>query len=358
MVLTVPTTPSEENPWQEFEREIESEYDQAQRSLKEVTLMLAQNQTELNKLTQRNTAINSHLQQVQQQFETMPRQDIKMAYNAALDSLQRLLVMRGQLDKLQNDEESLRRYVAVLEKTRDFIAAGPRTGGAGHPSPRSGSASLEMVINAQEAERQRLSRQMHDGPAQTLSNLIVQTEISARFLDIDLARAKEEMNNLKMADMSTFKEVRTFIFELRPMMLDDLGLFPTVKRYAESFQEQTGCEVTLSIKGSERRLQSYEEVMIFRALQELIGNAYRHNQEGTVKLQISVSLGIDESIIKVSVSDNGRGFDPNGAEKPGRLGLKIIRERVEMLGGYMELDTGIGRGVRVTFQVPVLEADH
>ena len=102
------------------------------------------------------------------------------------------------------------------------------------------------MINAQEAERQRLSRQMHDGPAQALSNFIVQTEIANRLLDIDAKRAKEELDNLKNSAMNTFKEVRTFIFELRPMMLDDLGLFPTVRRYVDNFKEQTGAEVNLT----------------------------------------------------------------------------------------------------------------
>ena len=347
---------TEENPWDVFEKEIETEYDQAQRTLKEVSLMLGQSQTEMTKLTQRNASITSHLQQVQAQFDTMPRTDIKMAYNAALDAQQRLLVMRGQLDKLQNDEESLRKHVALLEKIREQLSRGPRPAGGGRPfTSGGGSATLEMVINAQEAERQRLSKQMHDGPAQALSNFIVQTEIVSRLLDVDLNRAKEEMANLKNAAMGTFKEVRTFIFELRPMMLDDLGLFPTVKRYLESFKEQTGCDVNINIKGSERRLQPFLEVMLFRALQELVGNAYRHNQENAVKIQINVSIVLDESLLKVIVADNGKGFETETLEKSGRLGLKLIRERVELLGGYMEIDSGVGKGARITFQVPSLE---
>jgi two-component system sensor histidine kinase DegS len=347
---------TEENPWEAFEKEIESEYDQAQRTLKEVSLMLGQSQTELTKLTQRNASITSHLQQVQAQFDTMPRTDIKMAYNAALDAQQRLLVMRGQLDKLQNDEESLRKYVTLIEKIREQFSKGPRSAGSQRIfSSGGGSATLEMVINAQEAERQRLSKQMHDGPAQALSNFIVQTEIVSRLLDVDLNRAKEEMGNLKNAAMGTFKEVRTFIFELRPMMLDDLGLFPTVKRYLESFKEQTGCDVNVNIKGSERRLQPFLEVMLFRALQELVGNAYRHNQENAVKIQINVSIVLDESLLKVIVADNGKGFETETLEKSGRLGLKLIRERVELLGGYMEIDSGLGKGARITFQVPSLE---
>jgi two-component system sensor histidine kinase DegS len=357
MTLQV-ANPADENPQEQVIKDVEAEYSKARETLSEVSLMLGQSQTELAKLTQRNASITAHLQQVNSQFETMPRMDIKMAYNAALDAQQRMLVMRGQLDKLQNDEESLRKYLALIEKVKELLSSDIKPTG----SPRGSSisnrpASLEMVINAQEAERQRLSRQMHDGPAQALSNFIVQTEIVARLLDIDQERAKEEMVNLKTAAMGTFKEVRTFIFELRPMMLDDLGLIPTMKRYVESFKEQTGIDVNFNMKGSERRLQSFLEVMIFRALQELVGNAYRHNQENPVKILISVSIVLDEVSLKLSVTDNGKGFDPDVIEKTGHLGLNLIRERVDMLGGHMDIDSGVGRGARVSFQVPILDAD-
>lgn len=353
MALQLPST-STESPWEVFQKEIENEYEQSQHTLREVKNLLEQNQGELGKLTQRNAAITTHLQQVQSQLENMPRQDIRVAYNAALEAQQRLLMMRGQLDKLQNDQEALQRYISFLEKARAYLAVDMPKGKQGRGA--GGSASLEMVINAQEAERQRLSRQMHDGPAQALSNFIVQTEIANRLLDIDSKRAKEELDTLKNSAMNTFKEVRTFIFELRPMMLDDLGLFPTVRRYVDNFKEQTGAEVNLNLKGSERRLETYLEVMIFRALQELLGNAYRHNQDNQIKPVINIQVAMDENVTKITVGDNGKGFDPAVIEKRQGLGLKLIRERVELLGGYLEIDSSVGKGARITFQVPTLEA--
>lgn len=353
------TSTSTENPWEEFQRELENEYEQTSRSLKEVTLMLEQSQAELSKLTSRNTAITAHLQQVNAQFDTYPRQDIRSAYNAALDAQHRLLVMRGQLEKLQKDQESLQRYSTFLQKALDLVTRDlPKHNKAGINAPgENGMSTLEMMVKAQEAERQRLSRQMHDGPVQALSNFIVQTEIANRLLDIDPGRAKEELDNLKNSAMNTFKEVRTFIFELRPMMLDDLGLFPTVRRYLDNFTEQTGTEINLSLKGSERRLESYLEVMIFRAVQELVGNAYRHNLDTPTKLQVNVQMMMDENITKVSVIDNGKGFDPSTLDKKGGVGLTLIRERVELLGGNLEVDSDIGKGSRITFQVPTLEAE-
>jgi two-component system sensor histidine kinase DegS len=332
-------------------QQIQFDLDQARRSLKEVTLMLDQSQVELAKLTQRNATVNIQLQQMQSNIESLPRSDIRQAYNTSLDTLQRLLVMRGQLEKLQSDQLHLKKIVAYLETGGKFLND-HRAVLEGKPGT-SGSAMVEMVINAQESERQRLSRQMHDGPAQALSNFIVQTEIATRFFELDPARAKEELNNLKNAAMGTFQKVRVFIFELRPMMLDDLGLFPTMRRYVDTFKEQSGLEVTLTIKGQERRLEPYIEVMIFRALQELLGNAARHNVDNQTKVQITVLVYIESDMVRVTVNDNGKGFAPNDISHRGGLGLKLIRDRVEMLGGKIEIDSAVNQGVKITFKIPV-----
>ncbi|HXF83813.1 MAG TPA: ATP-binding protein [Anaerolineales bacterium] len=327
------------------ELDLQKELEDTERALREITLLIEQSQTELHKLTQRNAAITAHLQQVQSQIGTMSPEEIRTVYDSALDAQQRLFVMRGQLEKLQAEKAHLERFKATLERAR-------RSSGFGGASASGGSkgalASVEMLVNAQESERQRLSRQMHDGPAQALSNFILQTEIAMRLMDIDATQAREELNNLKTSAMGTFQKVRNFIFELRPMMLDDLGLVPTLRRYADAFKEQTGYEVTVTVTGTERRLEPYLEVMLFRAIQELMGNAARHSQGSAVK----VILDLGEDRVRVSVDDNGKGFDPESIHQESSLGLKLIRERAEMLGGTFEVDSAIGKGTRVTFTVP------
>ncbi|MDX9992944.1 MAG: sensor histidine kinase [Anaerolineales bacterium] len=335
------------NPLEEARNNIQTVLDESGRSLHEVTLMIEQSQVEVGKLTQRNAAITAHLQQVQAQGNAADIEEVRMAYASALDAQQRLFVMRGQLEKLQSDQSHLEQYstslkeVLILLQSRD-INASPG------PSQKTQPAGMEMIIQAQEAERQRLSRQMHDGPAQALSNFILQTEIAMRLMDIDVAQAREELSSLKASAMGTFQKVRNFIFELRPMMLDDLGLVPTIKRYVDSFKEQNSLDVTLTVTGQERRLESYLEVMVFRAVQELLGNAARHSQASQVKTQ----LDINESAIKVVVDDNGKGFSAEVLEQGNSLGLGLIRERVEMLGGSFELSTTVGKGTRIIFSLP------
>lgn len=311
--------------------------------------MLDQSQAELAKLAQRNAAITSHLQQVTAQFESMSRSDIRIAYKEALDAQQRLLVMRGQMEKLQADQTALTRYVAFLERAEQALSS---TEGSRIRSGVEGIATVEMLVNAQEAERLRLSQQMHDGPAQTLSNFVVQADIASRYLDIDPSRAKDELTALKTAAMNSFQKIRMFIAELRPMMLDDLGLIPTIRRYIDDFKESSGMDVTLQVKGTDKRYESYIEVFIFRTLQDLLSNTMKCNADNPGRVQVALQLNVEDSFIRVSMADNGIGFDENAEKDSGVMAIKLIKERVEMLGGYIEIDAGLGRGTRITLQIP------
>ncbi len=337
------TSPAVEDPKQL----IQSDLDETNRALKEITLMLEQSRVELTKLTQRNAAVTTHLQQIHDQIGRIPAEEVRTVYDLALDAQQRLFVMRGQLEKLQSDQTHLDRYRTLLERLKGSFNSDGKGNSTKTESGNMGG--VEMLVNAQEAERQRLSRQMHDGPAQALSNFILQTEIAMRLLDLDPVQAKNELGNLKVAAMSTFQKVRNFIFELRPMMLDDLGVAPTIRRYAETFKEQAGVEISVMISGTERRLEFYLEVMIFRSMQELLSNAVHQNQATVVKIQMDMA----DALVKLSVEDNGKGMDTDQFAKEPNLGLKLIKERTEMLGGKFELDSVPGKGSRITLSIPI-----
>lgn len=324
--------------------ELDEEIGMVQRELTEVDLLLSQSKGEVEKLTQRNATINAHLQQIQTQIEEVPAPDIRVAYDAALEAQQRLVVMRSQLEKLHSDKSHLEHQLEVLKKIKESSSGGAPK----QENGRSPQASIEVMIQAQEQERQRLSRQMHDGPAQALSNFILQTEIALRLFEVDQEQARAELNSLKTAASTTFQKVRDFIFDLRPMMLDDLGLVPTIKRYADHLAEKMGMEVAVSVTGSERRLQPYLEVVVFRAIQELISNAALHAQASNMKVQLDIS----EHQVRASIEDNGRGFDPHAIPAEAELTIKAIRERMDLLGGTFDLDSAVGQGARFSFTVP------
>jgi len=193
---------------------------------------------------------------------------------------------------------------------------------------------------------------MHDGPAQSLTNLILQAEICERLFDTDADQARAELANLRNAVAATFQTIKGFILNLRPMMLDDLGVVPTLRRYVDSFSDNSGIATHLTVTGQDRRLASHKEVTIFRIIQELLNNAHEYGHAS----QVQITLDMGESVVRVAVEDNGSGFeltDALNSPEAGQLGLATMRERVEMLGGQIHFDSGLGRGTRVSFELPV-----
>lgn len=343
--MTVTNPDNVVNPGEEFLKETNVEFEKIQSALKEKSFLLESSQNEITKLTNANSEISSKMQQMQKKFDSLSKAEIKAIYDEALDAQQRLFVMRGQLEKFRSEQALMKQYTTFMDKTKKVLEG---VKPAEQAARNNATETVEMLINVQEVERQRLSRQMHDGPAQALSNFILQTEIAMRLFDIDPSRAKEELSNLKNSAMSTFTKVRNFIFELRPMMLDDIGLVPTVNRYVETVKEQSGLDITFNATGIDNRMVPYVEIMIFRSIQELLGNAVRHSQATKVK----VLLNIDQESVRVMVDDNGKGFSTEDQTDKTNLGLKLIKDRAEMLDGKMDVDSIEGQGTRVSFEIP------
>jgi two-component system sensor histidine kinase DegS len=340
----------------EFQQRIINELANAQAAIKEVTATIAQSQVEMNRLAQRQAAITSTLRQLEMEGDRVTNDEIRESYRNAMDAQQRLLVMRGQLDKLQEQQANLQTNIELYQQMQDYLTNLSVDKVTETSALTGGAALLEMMINSQEAERQRLSRQMHDGPAQALSNFIVQAEIASKLFEIDPGKGKEELERLKTSAMGTFQKVRVYINELRPMMLDDLGLVPTLQRYVANLREINEVDITLNVVGTEHKLAPYIVVFIFRAIQEMISNAIKHNSEMAGKVKIEVELVIETSSVKTSIKDNGVGFNVDEIKDSGGLGLKLIHERVEMLAGKLAIYSEVGKGTEVIMVIPITEA--
>jgi two-component system sensor histidine kinase DegS len=334
-----------------------SEYEGIQTELRDINAKIDASRSELEKLEQRNAMISGQLRQIETNFETVPRANIRATYEAVRDSQQRLFTMRGQLDRLQAEQKTLTRCAELLKVAIDLLrsdgpSTAPQAAGEG-PSAAISQATIERVVEAQEAERKRLAGQMHDGPAQSLTNFILQAEICQRLFDRDPERAREELDGLKAAASTTFQQVRAFIFDLRPMMLDDLGLLPTVERYAQDFQEKTGIITHLSKSGEAHRLEPHREVVAFRAVQELLANA-RDRSRAT---EVNITLEVTDAALNATVEDNGRGITTGQLEMPDEeheaLGLAALRERIGLVGGQLAVERSGSTGSKVTVVIPV-----
>jgi len=351
------TTPAPTlSPLQQLIEDSRKEFEQTQKELKEIDLLIQQSSGEVDRLARRNAQITNRLRQIEANFDTVPRSDIQETYTAAQEAQKRLFMMKGQLEKLQSDQQHLQKHADLLRRFLEVADQEIPIVETAEPSCVPQTASQQMIvriIEAQENERQHLARQMHDGPAQSLTNLILQAEICERLFDMDRERARAELAALKNAVNNTFQKTRDFIFELRPMMLDDLGLIPTLKRYVEGFADKSGIPTNLSISGKERRMPPYTEVTVFRVVQELLNNARQHAQP----TRIQVILDIEPKMVRAVVEDDGIGFDVAEAMASARqqktLGIATMQERVEMLGGHLTFESGVGRGTKVTLEVPI-----
>jgi two-component system, NarL family, sensor histidine kinase DegS len=338
----------------QFMEETRAEYEQAQRELKEIDLLIQQTSTEVDKQAQKNAQATNRLKQLEINLDTVPRADLQKAYTEAQEAQKRLFMMRGQLEKQQSDQQTLSRLVNHLRRALDLSPeqATAAASNVAHDDgePDAGQPAIVRIIETQEQERQRLVRQLHDGPAQSLTNLILQAEICERLFEHDPKRARAELGSLKTAVTGTFQKVRDFMFDLRPMMLDDLGLVPTLKRYVDSAAEKSGVPTVLTVTGTERRFAGYKEVAIFRIVQDLLANVRQHSHA----TRAQVLLDLTEDSVHLSVEDNGGGFEVNevlGAKKG--IGLSTLRERIEMLGGQVQIDSAPGRGTKVSLAIPI-----
>lgn len=340
------------SPLEELIGESRQEYEQIQLELREIDVLIKQSTSEVEKLAQRNARITNRMKQMEVNFDTVPRSDIQEIYTAFQDAQKRLFMMRGQLEKLQSDRRHLQKYGNQLRRLLEATEGAFIKQDSGAAAPGAAQPAIVRIVEAQESERQYLVQRLHDGPAQALTNLILQAEICERLFVKDVNRAREELVNLRTAVTATFQTVRSFMFDLRPMMLDDLGLIPTLKKYVEGQQEKSSIPTNLTITGKEQRLESHNEVTIFRAIQELVKNARNHAH----CTSIEISLDMGETWVRASVEDNGSGFDVDevmqAAEQQKTMGLVTLRERIEMLGGQLHLDSSIGRGTKISLEMP------
>jgi len=210
------------------------------------------------------------------------------------------------------------------------------------------------IILAQEDERKRIAREIHDGPAQSLANLVLRTEIAERMLDTkDLELIRAELIDLKSQIRIGLEEIRKIIFNLRPMALDDLGLLPTLRKFVQDFEEKTRIRAVIETSGKEKRLPNAIEAAMFRLVQEGFNNALKHAQPTYVSLEVTYQ----EDSVQMLIEDNGVGFHLDVVESRARshshFGLIGMKERVELLQGKIDIESTVGQGTKIKIDVPI-----
>jgi signal transduction histidine kinase len=258
--------------------------------------------------------------EVQREFNAMVR--------AMRDSHERLLAQQQELAQLNRENSRLLDEVRIKSDRLQQL--------------------LRRALAAQEAERKRLARELHDETGQALTSLMLQLKALQDESDLDVIR--DRLNGLRYLTSRTVEEVRRLSIDLRPAALDDLGLVPAIRAYLDDWTQHSGIELQFISQKAVGRLPSDLEIILYRLVQEGVTNIARHSQARTARIVLD---HIGRSVL-LTMADDGIGIDL--ANHPGDgLGLAGMRERVEMAGGHWQIISAPSAGTRILIDLPVTD---
>jgi two-component system sensor histidine kinase DegS len=216
--------------------------------------------------------------------------------------------------------------------------------------PPSAADAQMRIVEAQEAERSRLAREVHDGPAQALSNAIFQVEVVQRLLDRDEAAARAELQQLSDVLTRELKGVRAYMSQLRPPLLADLGLSGAIREAANQIGSALNIPVEVELEDAVDNLPETIEIVALRVIQEALQNARKHAQPSSIRIR----MWQDRGGWALEVRDDGRGFDSDDPPVSGRrhFGLQFMRERAELIGARFEVRSSPNLGTAVWMTIP------
>lgn len=321
---------------------------------------------QLKECQEEEKASRQQLEKVTKNLNRHSNAEINQVYESAKNIQIKVALLREKEMHLREKQEErdaqLRHLKSVIRRSESLISRigvaidylSSNQGSLSEVAAASDNEGYAMaVIKAQEEERRRVARDIHDGPAQSVANLVLQVEYCQKLLEVEPTRVKEELDVLKSIAKANLENIRKIIFALRPMDLDDLGLVPAVKRYLSEFESTSGLPVAVKIIGSERRYSQALEVAIFRTIQEALNNVFKHAKASNVV----VVLETQPNSICAVVRDDGIGFDVGGEVKENSFGLRGMKERIDLLEGEFTVNSMPGEGTEVFVKVPVKEEE-
>lgn len=309
---------------------------------------------------------------VNKNFEKYSQEELKSTYEKADNLRIELAVKREQEQhyiKRRNDLElRLKESFKTVQKADNLVthvgvALGYLTGDLQELTIQLEDMQQRQlmglrIIKAQEEERHRVARDIHDGPAQSMSNVVLKAEICERLIDVDLLRTRDELQNLKKIVRESLQDVRKIIYNLRPMSLDDLGLVPTLQRFVMTFQEDTGIAVSFKTKGLYDDIRPVISLTVFRIVQEAISNIIKH----AAAENVTVSLEFSDIELKLYIYDDGKGFEVSSLKARNEdinsgFGLFSMKERIELLSGEILISSELGKGTRINIMIPLIQEE-
>jgi len=282
-----------------------------------------------------------------------PADEVEHAIQEHTQAISELAVAEQRYEELAERRADARERLTWLRSDLDLAVQATRDAEVHAPDEeamtfRDASRQVYQII---EEERMRIARDMHDGPAQSMSNLVLQAEILERLVDRDPQQLMSELQDFKSSVRNALEETRQLIFDLRPMTLDDLGLVPTLRKYVKEYGDKFGFNTHFNMIGEERRLSKNVEGTLFRIIQEALTNVNKHARAKTAE----VTLNLSRDRIQATIRDDGAGFDVAATEanlaRNHNLGLISMRERAELEHGNLEIKSRPGKGTEIRVEL-------
>lgn len=211
----------------------------------------------------------------------------------------------------------------------------------------------KCIIEAQELERNRIARDLHDSSVQVLTSLIHKSELCTKLIDTDLIRTKLELVTMIGVIHNVINDMRTIIYDLRPMSLNDLGLVTTIERLLDDVQYRSHIQTSFQVINEEICLPYVVGITLYRVVQEACNNTIKHANANAIKVELTFL----ENEINLIISDDGVGFDVNSKigdcnNKCVNFGLSIIKERISLLFGKINIESQVNQGTKIYVNVP------
>lgn len=334
-----------------------------QEELKEIQEHISETIERSDQLEVEARMARNQLAEVSKRFRQFSDDEVQKVYEKANESQVNLAVVRQEEKRLRDRRDNIERRLIQLDETIEraetlvsqvgivynFLAGDLQDVGEFVENAREKHEFGLQIIEAQEDERKRVAREIHDGPAQTLAHVLLRSELVEKISrEKSAEEAIQEFRELRVLIRSSLGEVRRIIYDLRPMAIDDLGLVPTLQKYLRHLEDNTGMVTEFTTKGKEARVAPNLEIGLFRIVQEAAQNAYKHAKPDLLRVQLEQR----PTSITILIKDDGKGFDVN-KERDKSFGLLGMRERVNALGGELTIDSVVGQGTRVKVFVPV-----
>ncbi len=283
-------------------------------------------------------------------------------YNKAQDEKELIATieqLKQNIEELNQEQELLTKKINGLKEAAEFIEkADDKEEQEEKDKILDGRTPYNdkglSILEAQEIDRQRIARDLHDSTVQSLTSLVHKAELCVKLIDIDSTRAKLELTSMSNTIKAVINDMRGIIYNLKPMTLDDLGLTITLERYASRLMDIHNINVIIHSNEETKEILPVIKVTLFRIIQEACNNVIKHANASL----ITIDINYEEHYVTVSIKDNGSGFDINNSNSDGTkhtssFGLSIMKERITLLSGNVDIKSEKGKGTTVTVSAPL-----